>query len=78
MLNPYFAPILYGGDISDLPEAIIVTAESDPLRDQGEMYLKKLYDAGVLATGVRVKGMIHGFVSFTAAVPAAENIFSMV
>ncbi|KAA8922423.1 alpha/beta hydrolase [Thermoplasma sp.] len=76
-LNPYFAPILYN-DLSGLPEAIIVTAELDPLRDQGEMYLKRLYDAGVIATGIRAKGMIHGFLSFAVVVPAAENVLSMV
>ena len=76
-LNPYFAPILYS-DLSNLPEAIIITAESDPLRDQGEMYLKRLYDANVPVTGIRAKGMIHGFLSFSGIVPAAENILSMV
>lgn len=76
-LNPYFAPILYG-DLSGIAEAIIVTAELDPLRDQGEMYLKRLYDAGVPATGIRAKGMIHGFLNFSGVVSAAENILSMV
>jgi acetyl esterase len=76
-LNPYFAPILYG-DLSNLPEAIIITAEFDPLRDQGEMYLKRLYDDNVPVTGIRAKGMIHGFLSFSGVVPAAENILSMV
>ena len=41
VLNPYFSPILYGNH-SGLPEAIIITAEHDPLRDQGEMYLSMI------------------------------------
>lgn len=76
ILNPYFSPILYR-DHSGLPEAIIVTAEYDPLRDQGEMYLSTLYRAGVQATGIRARGMIHGFLNFYTIVPAAENITVM-
>jgi acetyl esterase len=75
--NPLFSPILRE-DLSGLPETIIVTAEHDPLRDQGEMYLSKLYDAGVPATGIRAKGLIHGFLNFSDFIPAAEAIASMV
>ncbi len=75
--HPFFSPILRE-DLGGLPEAIIVTAEHDPLRDQGEMYLSKLYDAGVLATGIRAKGMIHGFLNFSDLIPAAESIAAMV
>jgi len=76
-INPYFSPILYGNH-SGLPEAIIVTAEHDPLRDQGEMYLSTLYGSDVQATGIRARGMIHGFLNFFGIVPAAENILAMV
>jgi acetyl esterase len=77
LFNPWFSPILRE-DISGLPETIIVTAEHDPLRDQGEMYLSKLYDAGVPATCIRAKGLIHGFLNFSDFIPAAESIASMV
>ena len=77
VLNPYFSPVLHQNH-TGLPEAIIVTAEYDPLRDQGEMYLSTLYNSGVQATGIRAKGMIHGFVSFFSMVPAAENLVTMV
>jgi acetyl esterase len=76
-LNPYFSPILHQNH-NGLPEAIIITAEHDPLRDQGEMYLSTLYNSGVQATGIRAKGMIHGFESFFSVVPAAEDIVAMV
>ncbi len=75
--NPLFAPIIRE-DLGGLPETIIVTAEHDPLRDQGEMYLSKLYDAGVPVTGIRAKGLIHGFLNFSDFIPAAESIASMV
>ncbi len=75
--NPLFAPIIRT-DLAGLPEAIIVTAEHDPLRDQGEMYLSHLYDAGVPATGIRAKGLIHGFLNFADLIPAAQSIAAMV
>ena len=39
-VNPYFAPLL-AGDFSNMPETLILTAEFDPLRDEGEDYGKK-------------------------------------
>lgn len=75
--NPYFSVISHN-DHSGLPEAIIVTAEYDPLRDEGEAYLAKLLKAGVRATGIRAKGMIHGFATFFPVSRSAENITRMV
>ncbi len=75
--NPYFS-IISHGDHSGLPEAVIVTAEYDPLRDEGEVYLAKLRRSGVRATGIRANGMIHGFASFIPVSRSAENITSMV
>ena len=43
--NPYFAPILEK-DLRNLPETLILTAEYDPLRDEGEVYGRKLHAAG--------------------------------
>ncbi len=74
--NPLFAPIIRN-DLAGLPETIVVTAEHDPLRDQGEMYLSHLYDAGVLATGIRAKGLIHGFLNFADIIPAAQSVAAM-
>ena len=76
-LNPYFSPVLHP-DLSGLPEAVIITGEYDPLRDQGETYVAKLESAGIPVTGMRAMGMIHGFLNFTLVVPAAAGIADMV
>jgi len=76
-IDPYFSPILHDS-LEGLPEALIVTAEYDPLRDQGEMYVSRLYSAGVPVTSIRAKGMIHGFVGLFSVSRAANSILSMV
>ena len=58
--NPYFAPILEE-NLADLPETLILTAEYDPLRDEGEAYGKKLREAGNHVEVHRISGAFHGF-----------------
>lgn len=58
--HPYAVPAR-ASDLSGLPQAIVVTAAADPIRDWGEHYAQRLRDNGVQTTVTRYPGAYHGF-----------------
>jgi acetyl esterase len=63
-------------DLKGMPPAFVITAECDPLRDDGEAYADKLQKLGVAARYKRYPGMFHGFMSFPGVLPEAEEAFA--
>jgi acetyl esterase len=58
--------------LGGLPPALVVTADHDVLRDEGEAYTARLREAGVAADVRRVEGVVHGFLRWRAVTGAAD------
>jgi len=69
--HPYVSP-LRAADFGNLPPAFVLTAEYDPLRDEGEAYGKRMQAAGVKVAMLRYDGMIHGFLRMSARLDKAK------
>jgi acetyl esterase len=69
---PYGSPSK-ASDLRQLPPAMVITGECDPLRDQGEAYAEQLRRAGVPVVLKRYEGMIHPFVSLAGIVDAGRD-----
>jgi acetyl esterase len=70
--NPRFSPVR-ASDHSGLAPAVVITAEYDPLRDQGEEYARRLAAAGTPTEAVRAEGLIHGFFGMHAFMPPGKE-----
>jgi acetyl esterase/lipase len=75
--NPDASP-LRATDVAGQPPAVVVTAEHDVLRDEGEAYAEKLRAAGVAVQHRRFPGQMHGFFTFVNVLPGAEASMSYV
>jgi acetyl esterase len=71
--HPHVSPVHAPDEsLAGLPPALIITAEFDPLRDEGEAYAARLQAAGVPVTTTRYDGVIHGFFSMGDMIPEGK------
>jgi acetyl esterase len=77
LADPDLAPLL-SDRLGSLPPTLVVTAEHDPLRDEGEELARRLAEAGVAVTATRYLGQVHGFWRHPGAFTATEPLLGQV
>ncbi len=75
--SPYFAPLL-AKDYSDQPDTLIITAELDPLRDEGEEYGRRLRAAGNRVEIHRIGDALHGFFSLPPRMAQVQESYRII
>ncbi len=74
LASPWFSP---DNMLQGTPPALIITAEFDPLRDEGEAYGRRLIDNGVTASIVRYNGMFHSFFGMVGLLDDADTAHTL-
>lgn len=75
--NPLASPLLEP-NLSELPPALLVTAEHDPLTPQGHDYARRLREAGVYVESLHYSGMIHGFLNLPEPPSLVDRAYSQI
>ncbi|MER2191715.1 MAG: alpha/beta hydrolase [Solibacillus sp.] len=75
--DPLVSP-LREDNLADLPAALVITAEYDPFRDEGELYAEKLQKAGVSVTVKRYDGVTHGFLGKWTHLPEYSGVYAFI
>ncbi len=75
--NPRLSPLLEPS-LKGLPQAVVLTAEFDVLRDEGEAFAKRLKESGVPVVHQRIKGVLHGFMGMDRILPQATDATKIV
>lgn len=75
--NPYFAPLM-AEDLSNMPQTLIITAEFDPLRDEGEAYGKRLIEAGNSVIMHRIPDALHGYFALSTRYIHVKKTYALI
>lgn len=75
--QPYLSP-LFAGNLENMPPALIITCEYDPLKDDGEAYAKRLREAGNKVSFTEYKGMTHVFFQMPKYLKATRTLEAQV
>lgn len=74
--DPRVSPL--GADLRGLPQAVVILAECDPIRPQGELYIRALRRAGVPVTVFDAPSLVHGFFGLDELFPEAKDAMTFV